>query len=290
MINKFTIQKSFAISAGAGSGKTYTLSRRYINALLGFDYFKEDYKTQASYFEALKPAKVNQIVTITYTEAAALEMKGRIFELVHKIINVKNEDPQNGDVKSIVEANRYLDEDQLRYVIDTLSQAYKESSNSKISTIHAYCLNIIKANADVARMDTKLDIIKEDEKQSELSKIIFHVLNDVKNKEIILDISSNISMFFIDNLITKYVSNSKFRKDYDSFQQSSIDRQTYQNIILELYPLPDITEALDEVSSDPTRTQWLEAYYQNFIDFNAVAWKEVSPDEKSPGLGAKSYP
>lgn len=41
-LNKFTIQKSFAISAGAGSGKTYTLSRRYINALLGFDYFRED--------------------------------------------------------------------------------------------------------------------------------------------------------------------------------------------------------------------------------------------------------
>ena len=45
-LNKFTIQKSFAISAGAGSGKTYTLSRRYINALLGFDYFREDYNTQ----------------------------------------------------------------------------------------------------------------------------------------------------------------------------------------------------------------------------------------------------
>jgi ATP-dependent exoDNAse (exonuclease V) beta subunit len=37
-LNKFTIQTNFAISAGAGSGKTYTLSRRYINALLGFDY------------------------------------------------------------------------------------------------------------------------------------------------------------------------------------------------------------------------------------------------------------
>ena len=43
-LNKFTIQKSFAISAGAGSGKTYTLSRRYINAILGFDYFRENYK------------------------------------------------------------------------------------------------------------------------------------------------------------------------------------------------------------------------------------------------------
>ena len=39
--NKFTIQDSFAISAGAGSGKTYTLSRRYINAVSGFDFFKE---------------------------------------------------------------------------------------------------------------------------------------------------------------------------------------------------------------------------------------------------------
>ena len=103
-MNKFTIQKCFAISAGvgfiaiklrenffleqrlqsryygtevptpyekkilnlmalgAGSGKTYTLSRRYINALLGFDYFREDYAIQDSYYEDLKSAKVNQIV------------------------------------------------------------------------------------------------------------------------------------------------------------------------------------------------------------------------------------
>jgi len=45
---KFIIQKSFAISAEAGNGKTYTLSRRYINALLGFDYFREDYKIYKS--------------------------------------------------------------------------------------------------------------------------------------------------------------------------------------------------------------------------------------------------
>ena len=88
-LNKFTIQKSFAINAGAGSGKTYTLSRRYINALLGFDFFREEYATQNSYFGELKPVKVSQIVTITYTEAAALEMKGRIFELVKKILDFK---------------------------------------------------------------------------------------------------------------------------------------------------------------------------------------------------------
>ena len=107
--NKFTIQKSFAISAGAGSGKTYTLSRRYINALLGFDYFREDYEAQKSYFDNWKEksAKVNEIVTITYTEAAALEMKGRIFELISKIINPKLSQNDN-DYSSIAEANKNI--------------------------------------------------------------------------------------------------------------------------------------------------------------------------------------
>ena len=54
-LNKFTIQKSFAINAGAGSGKTYTLSRRYINAILGFDFFREK-GFEDIYFENLKQA------------------------------------------------------------------------------------------------------------------------------------------------------------------------------------------------------------------------------------------
>lgn len=98
-LNKFTIQKSFAINAGAGSGKTYTLSRRYINAILGFDFFREK-GFEKTFYEDLKPATTKQIVTITYTEAAALEMKERIFGLISKIIEYKNLDDKDG-VKSL---------------------------------------------------------------------------------------------------------------------------------------------------------------------------------------------
>lgn len=35
-LNKFSIQKSFA-----SFGKTYTLGRRYINAILEFDFFRQ---------------------------------------------------------------------------------------------------------------------------------------------------------------------------------------------------------------------------------------------------------
>jgi len=290
-LNKFTIQKSFAISAGAGSGKTYTLSRRYINALLGFDYFREDYKKQDSFFSlhVNRSAKVNQIVTITYTEAAALEMKGRIFELVAKIIN-PNLSSLDGDYQSIQDANSNITKEQQEYVQETLQQAYTDSSNSKISTIHAYCLDIIKSNADIARIDTKLDIIKDDEKQKELSSIIFDVLNCEDNKELVLDISKDISMFFINNLINKYVSNTKFRNDYDSFNSDSIDVATYKELIYELYPLPNIDDALIELQDDAVRLKWFKEFYDNFVNFNACTWNEVDINSKAPSMGAKKFP
>ncbi len=283
-LNKFTIQKSFAISAGAGSGKTYTLSHRYINALLGFDYFREDYSTQESYFEDLKSAKVNQIVTITYTEAAALEMKGRIFDLVSKIIN-PNLDAEDEDYDSIKAANQHISAEAKSYVQKTLTQAFRDSSNAKISTIHAYCLDIIKANADIAKIDTKLDIIKDDEKAKELSNIIFEVLNDEDNKEVVLDISKDVSMFFINGLIDKYVGSSKFRKDYDSFDKGSITEDQYKALIHELYPLPEIEDDFDTakeyiLASDMEDKQkycdFLDAYVENFTTFNAESWSSLS--------------
>lgn len=314
-LNKFTIQKSFAISAGAGSGKTYTLSRRYINALLGFDYFRECYKldddklkedrvcfeVHKSYVEDLKSAKVNQIVTITYTEAAALEMKGRIFELVAKIINydklwiveqTKRQDDnykKDSDFESIAIANEHSSS-HLEYIQETLHNAYADSSNSKISTIHAYCLDIIKSNSDIARIDTKLDIIKDDEKQKELSSIIFDVLNSEDNKDLVLDISQDISMFFINNLINKYVSNTKFRNDYNSFKKDSIDIATYKELIYELYPLPPIDNALIELQENSIRLKWFQEFYDNFVNFRAVSWKEVDENSKSPSMGEKKFP
>jgi len=302
MLNKFTIRESFAISAGAGSGKTYTLSRRYVNALLGFDYFREDYDIHKNHFEDLNPAKVNEIVTITYTEAAALEMKSRIFSLVNQIINyekawiIEKSKRQNesykkdDDFESIQKANANIGPTEKEYLQKTLKQAYTDSSNAKISTIHAYCLDIIKANADIAKIDTKLDIIKDDEKQKELATIIFDVLNSESNRKLVLDISKDVSMFFLNNLINSYVSNTKFRSDYDNFKADSIDVVTYKELIHELYPLPEINDALTELQDDPVRLKWFQDFYNGFVHFNAVSWKEIDLNVKAPSMGAKKFP
>ncbi|MEA2099989.1 MAG: UvrD-helicase domain-containing protein [Campylobacterota bacterium] len=285
-LNKFTIQKSFAISAGAGSGKTYTLSRRYINALLGFDYFREDYEKQDSYFDDLKSARVNQIVTITYTEAAALEMKGRIFELVAKIIDEKLP-KDDGDYNSIKDANNNISKKEQEYVQEILKKAYTDSSNSKISTIHSYCLDTIKSNSDIARIDTKLDILNDDEKQSELSKIIFDVLNDANNENLVLDISQDISMFFINNLINRYVSSSKFRDNYDSFNRYSIDTDTYKKLLFELYPLPDVSKDFEIVKAyilgnsmenGQKYIDFIDEYISGIFAFEAQSWSSLSKE------------
>jgi ATP-dependent exoDNAse (exonuclease V) beta subunit len=313
-LNKFTIQKNFAISAGAGSGKTYTLSRRYINALLGFDYFRECYEVtekcpqkHESHFETRKPAKVRQIVTTTYTEAAALEMKGRIFGLIGKIIDMELS-ADDEDYDSIAEANTALESDAQRaYVVETLTQAFKESANAKISTIHAFCLDIIKANADLARIDTRLDIIKEDEKAKLLSDIIFEVLNDANNQETVLEITKEISMYFINGLIEAYVGSAKFRKNFNSFSQESITEEQYKTLIRELYPLPELTDEIeaeiDNASDVEVRRAWVEEYVGNFENFDAKPWnsftvtavyksgkKKGEAYQSALGLGEKRFP
>ena len=216
-------------------------------------------------------------------------MKGRIFGLIKKILapDLSNRDD---DFKSIKEANNHITAEQKEYVLKTLKTALQDSSNAKISTIHSFCLNIIKSNSDVAKIDTKLDIIKDDEKQKMLSDIVFSVLNEEKNQQIVLDISKNISMFFTNNLINRYVSNTKFRDDFDGFDKKSIDLPTYKALIQELYPLPDVSNAIDELKEDNKRLKWFEDYYNNFKNFDALAWKDVVEDEKAPSLGKTKFP
>ena len=281
-LNKFTVQKSFAISAGAGSGKTYTLSRRYINAILGFDFFREK-GFEDPYFENQKPAITKQIVTITYTEAAALEMKERIFGLISKILMVDSLEDIDGDKDSIIEAFEALKLEQKSYVIDTLQKALVQSSDAKISTIHSFCLDILKTNADIAKFDSSIDIIKDDEKDKFINESIFQTLNNSKYKEIIKELSKYLNLYFIDTIFKKYATSSTFREEFNSFDENSLDERSLKFLLLDLYRLPDVKEdyeilcnRFDEEKLEPKYKEFLSKYIENYFNFNAVSWGELS--------------
>jgi ATP-dependent exoDNAse (exonuclease V) beta subunit len=283
-LNKFTIQKSFAISAGAGSGKTYTLSRRYINAILGFDFFREK-GFDDIYYENLEPATTKQIVTITYTEAAALEMKERIFGLISKILMVDSLEDKDGDKESILEAFKALNDQQKSYVIETLQQALVQSSDSKISTIHSFCLDILRTNADVAKFDSSVDIIKDDEKERLIKQSIFQTLNNPKNNEAIKELSKYLNLYFIDTIFKKYATSSTFRKEFNSFDKNSLDERSLKFLLLDLYKLPDVKndfeilcDSFNSANLDIKYKNFLAKYIENYFNFNAISWSELSKE------------
>ncbi len=100
------------IFAPAGSGKTERLTRRYIELL-----------------EAGVPPE--RILTLTYTEKAAAEMKERIFQ------RVSERDPELGK----------------RLRLDALKL--------RISTIHSFCLTLIRRFAPSLGLDPRVDVLPD---------------------------------------------------------------------------------------------------------------------------------
>ena len=68
----FTLPEVCIVEASAGSGKTYTLAKRYVQLLLD---------------SRLKPEEIplRNILAITFTRKAAAEMKERILEFLKKV-------------------------------------------------------------------------------------------------------------------------------------------------------------------------------------------------------------
>lgn len=124
--------KHQVVFAPAGSGKTERLTRRYIDLLkLG--------------------VKPERILTLTFTEKAAAEMKERIFV-------------------------RLAEED--RALFDDLRN---NALKLRISTIHAFCLALVKRFGPLAGMDPRLEVLADPESTWQAAK--YDALMQVAERE-----------------------------------------------------------------------------------------------------------
>lgn len=113
---------SVALSAGAGCGKTFVLTRRFLSHLEPGP-------------EALE---LSQIVAITFTERAAREMRDRVRK----------------------ECRRRLDRcppDQ----VDAWQTIVRELDSARISTIHSFCGTLLRTNAVEAGLDPLFKLLDE---------------------------------------------------------------------------------------------------------------------------------
>jgi ATP-dependent helicase/nuclease subunit A len=112
----FDPTRSWVLSAGAGSGKTHRLVRRYLRAV-------------ESEYERAREGAAQRVLAVTFTKAAAAEMRQRIFEAL------------NGQ-----EALRFDDDVLLRareWPVEKRDAILAQIAEAPISTIHGFCQSFL---------------------------------------------------------------------------------------------------------------------------------------------------
>ena len=123
------------VSAAAGSGKTAVLSERVLRRVTGEN-----------------PVRVDKLLIVTFTEAAAAEMRQRIVDKLRDEL-IKN--PDNTEISR-----------QLALV-----------PKANITTIHSFCLNIIKNNFHLIDMDPGFGVIDEVERTLMCTEAAIETIN-----------------------------------------------------------------------------------------------------------------
>ncbi|HUN55286.1 MAG TPA: exodeoxyribonuclease V subunit beta [Smithella sp.] len=128
------------IEASAGTGKTHALAGLYLRLIIE---------------NKLTP---QQILVITFTNAATAELKSRI----RKMLNSARQAFQTGDAadelfKNLLET--YSDEQQRKSILQKLSRVLADYDETAIHTIHGFCDRILKENAFESGMMFDAEII-----------------------------------------------------------------------------------------------------------------------------------
>jgi ATP-dependent helicase/nuclease subunit A len=143
--------RNMVVTAGPGAGKTGILSRRFCFILL-----------------TDRTVQLPQILTLTFTEKAAEEMKGRIYRMISKI-------------------ERELGSDHDRQILQKVREARERFNRNRISTIHSFCAELLRDNPVEANLDPGFSIIQGAKQKEILEESIESAIGTVwkSNRELL---------------------------------------------------------------------------------------------------------
>src|SRR5437660_6705093 len=117
-----TVRRSLLVSAAAGSGKTAVLAERCAYLVC----------------DAKPPCSVDELLVVTFTEAAAAEMKKRIGAALQKR---HDSDPENPRLQS-----------QLAQI-----------DRAQVSTLHGFCARLLRRHFHLVGLDPAFSVLDGDE-------------------------------------------------------------------------------------------------------------------------------
>ncbi len=153
---------SVALSAGAGCGKTFVLTRRFLDELTpeadnpkGTVPFSPTRTAGQSPESRDRQSRLGQIVAITFTERTAREMRDRIRR---ECRNRLQECP----------------DEHARHWLDLI----RELDSARISTIHSFCASLLRSHAVEAGIDPRFRVLDGAQAGTLLVELIDDLLRD----------------------------------------------------------------------------------------------------------------
>ncbi|GEO63254.1 helicase-exonuclease AddAB subunit AddA [Companilactobacillus nantensis] len=235
------------VSAAAGSGKTTILIERILRELKGdADHQPED---------------IENLLVVTFTEAAAQEMKERLLTSLKKAVATTD----NPDIK------RHLQK-QIFHV-----------PMANISTIHAFCLSVIKKFYYVIDLDPNFRLLSDDTERLIIQEQAYDLIRDAyygKGDADFINLTNNFTNDRSDDglkdIVFKTYDFAITNRDTDAwldslvkpyqFENSFIETDFYQNEIIPQIKqsLEDLqqynAEAIDFVSTDELGSTYLPVF------------------------------
>ena len=136
------------IEASAGTGKTYTIAALYLRLLLGLG-------GEAAFVRAVD---VEELLVVTFTEAATEELRGRIRSNIHELrIACLRNSSDNPLYSSLLEEIPDRDE-----AARTLLLAERQMDEAAVFTIHGFCQRMLSLNAFESGMLFEQQLIEDE--------------------------------------------------------------------------------------------------------------------------------
>ena len=164
----FEFERNTVLNAGAGTGKTETLTSLYLHLVAG--------ETKPG-----NPVPVERIVAVTFTDKAALEMRERIAGALRWLCLSGQSQEQPTSV-------RLLEESIGSKVSQSHTELFRKALDSlpsaRITTLHGLCVSLLRTYAIESGVDPEFQILNERQHQSLLETSIKDVLhNSLDNKD-----------------------------------------------------------------------------------------------------------
>ncbi len=196
----FTHDSSVSLSAGAGCGKTFVLTERFISHLepRGDDpHDSADNKTPSR-------APLSRMIAITFTERAAREMRDRI---------------RSKCKKRLLECS---DEEASYW-----SELIRELDSARISTIHSFCGSLLRSHAAEAGLDPRFQLLEPAQADTTLFDIVDAELTSLlaNHDEIVLELLAAFSLRELREMISCVLARRQYI-DWDAWNGKSADDLT----------------------------------------------------------------